>query len=87
MSDLPTLKFQHRFKNGLVVDLIVTRKEFTPPVFTASMKDFQTPEIEKEYLKWSREIALRLINDSMITPGEMCALAIQTALKKRKNWR
>ena len=74
---LPTLRFQHVFKNGMCVDLTVIRFENTAPKIISSKTKFHTPENVAEYNAWVEAVSNSLVDDGLLTPGEIEAAAVK----------
>lgn len=82
ITPLPTLTFTNKFSNGLVVTLQVIRAEFEPPIMVPSHRGFDNG-IEEEQELWVNQIARTLIEEKLITTGEMLAIALRHAMETK----
>lgn len=75
-QEKPTLTFQNRFSNGVVVTLHVLRRENDVPKMIPDKKDF-FDGIEKEYEQWVHGVADFMVSERLLTEGEIIALALK----------
>lgn len=78
-ATLPTLTFKHRFSTGLEVTLTVFRRENEVPRMESDRRDFHD-NIEDEYRRWVWQVSDMLVDERLITEGEILALAVRNIL-------